>query len=145
MCFPFVRDPLGPLGARERQVFLTPLPPLSTRPFLRVGYIPLETREHSLLLFSGRSRCRGLQARKLDPLHLFRRFSFVRYFSSGTLVRQSYSPALRSRSPVSFNLAALYRNSFTAIFLCLRYSVLPPRHARLESVLRREFTRSPGI
>lgn len=79
------------------------------------------------------------------PPYLFRRFSFVRYFSSGTLVRQSYSPALRSRSPVSFNLAALYRNSFTAIFLCLRYSVLPPRHARLESVLRREFTRSPGI
>jgi len=109
------------------------------------GYIPLETREHSLL-FSRRSRCRGLWARNLDfPSHLFRRFSFVRYFSSGTLPRQSYSPAFSpTRTAVSFNLAALYRDSFTAVFLRLRYSVLSPRHARLESVLRRQFTTSPG-
>lgn len=128
----------------ERQVFLTPPSPM--RPFLRhrIGYILLETREHSLLLFSKRSRCRSLWARN-PRSHLFRHSSFVRYFSSGTLTRQSYSPAFSStRTAVSFNLAALYRESFTAVFLCLRYSVLSPRHARLESVLRREFTRSSG-
>lgn len=69
--------------------------------FFGVGYIPLETREHSLLLFSKTvtlPRLMGSEARTLPPL--FRRSSFVRYFSSGTLARQSYSPALRSRPPV---------------------------------------------
>lgn len=138
-------------SALERQGFLL-TPPSSTRPFLRrrVGYIPLETRENTLS-FSSRdghaAAAYGLGSwDPPSPPPLFRHSSFVRYFSSGTLARQSYSPVALSptRTAVSFNLAGLYRDSFTAVFLCLRYSVLPPRHARLESVLRREFTRRPG-
>lgn len=67
-------------------------------------------------------------------------YSFVRYFSSGTLARQSYSP-LRPLVPFPSIWSALYRDSSTAVFLCLRFRT--PSRQIGKCAPRREFTKSP--
>lgn len=91
----------------------------STRSFLRRRSDSIPLREPTVSSLDTVMLSRPTSSEARPPLS---GYSFVRYFSSGTLARQSYSP-LRSRPLVPFPSIwpALYRDSSTAVFLCLRF------------------------
>lgn len=120
--------------------------PRSTRPFLRrrIGSIPLRVEPTRRFLLSTRSRCRGSRARKLDPLSTFRLlFCKVLFFRNAgpTIV---FPHCALAHSYRFLQSGPRYIGTSPPPSFSASDSVLPPRHVRLESVLRGEFTKSSG-